>query len=738
MRFSSVLTLFIAVLCGFATAHAATRIGDTESGYFFIADDVAYNDTTKMLTANGNVEITNGKNVVQADTLVYDQTKQTIVASGNVAVIEPTGDVLFADRADLTDDFANGFAHHASLLLSDNSRMSARAAQRSNSENLDLAQATYSPCDLCKTDPAAAPLWQVKADRVNHNAITRDVTYEDAWLEFADVPVLYIPQFSHPDPTVRRRTGFLTPTFGYGANIGTFLKTPYYYDISPDMDTTFTPTFSTEDGAQLAGEFRKRWYNSALKLDGSIVQTDLTEEDGTVKSNEVRGHVRGNYKYDINDYWRAGGDLFLASDKTYLDRYRYGAPDVLTNRAYLEGFNRRDYAAAEMYYFQDTRPGVRQSQPYVVPRLRAEAVGKPSGLDPDIKVPIGGRWKLNAEALSLERPKDKLDTRRVSAAAGWERTDIFPIGLVSTVNLDARADGYVTDNFTSPTSGLKQEQTSTMRALPSAQATLRYPLTRQFGTVQHTVEPIVAAFAAPAPSNNDIPNEDSQDFEFDYTNLFRASRFTGVDRQEGGSRVTYGVRTGVYGFGGGSASAFVGQSHRFRRDSDFALGSGLEKQTSDYVGNITIDPASWLFFDYNMRVDQASLQPRQHDINMSVGDTPLRFQANYLFLDEQTGILGGQSREEMAGALVYAFTDYWNAFVAQSRSFKPVALPLTTSLGINYVDECFNFGITATRDHTVRTGVQSGDTVYLRLLLKNLGGISTPSDAGNVFYREQR
>ncbi|MGE3770115.1 MAG: LPS-assembly protein LptD [Bdellovibrionales bacterium] len=733
-------TLFTLLFAAWAlSAHAQQKFMNSEEGFFFIADRVEFNEQTNVMTASGNVEITNSNHVVKADKLVYDVNAKRIIASGNVAEIEPTGDILFADEADLTDDFGNGFARNVSLLLADNSRMTGRAAQRRTSadgvETMDLAQATYSPCNLCVEDPDKPPLWQVRADRVNHSMETHDVTYEDAWLEFGGVKTLYMPQFSHPDPTVKRRTGFLTPTFGYGTTIGTFVKVPYYMDVAPNLDVTLTPTFSEYDSVQMLGEVRKRWHDSRLDLEGSIVQAELTEENGVVRQDQLRGHVRGEFKHEIDEYWRSGADVYWASDKTYLDRYRYrNSTDVLTNRAYLEGFNRRDYAAAEMFYFQDTRPGVRLSQPYVLPRLRAETYGNPSGLGQG----IGGRWKLGAEVLQLERPKDKLDTKHVSSYTGWERTDIFPVGLVSTVNLDARVDGYLTSNYTNPTSLTVEEETNRLRGFPSAQLTLRYPLTRQFGSVQQTIEPIVAAFAAPVLSDRDIPNEDSADFEFDHTNLFRANRFTGVDRLEGGPRVTYGVRTGVYGFGGGSASAFLGQSHRFRRDTDFAQNSGLFKQTSDYVGRVTLDPAPWLFFDYNFRVDQTSLQPRKHDARVALGSTPLRFEANYLFLDDRAGTITGLSSEELAASMTYAFTDYWSAFVAQKRIFQPDSLPIATTIGVNYADECFNFGFMVTRDHTVRTGVENGTSFFLRLILKNLGGIETPVNAGNVFNDDER
>lgn len=730
--------LFLGVLlCAPFAAPPTACAGDAKEDepFFFTADQVEYNEETSVITASGNVEITNSLRVVQADTIIYEQNTKRVYAQGNVAVIEPSGDVIFSDYTELTDDLSEGFARHVSMLLSDNSRMAGRAAERytmpDGSTQLNLAEATYSPCNLCEgvKNPDDAALWQMRAKRVNHDTKTKDVTYEDAWLEFYGTPVLYMPQFSHPDPSVKRRSGFLTPGFGMGSDIGAFTRTPYYIDIATDLDATITPTFSQNDGLQMAAEMRKRWRDGSLRLDGSIVQAELIEETGVVRDNATRGHVRGEARFDLNEYWRMGGDLYLSTDKTYLDRYRIPSPDVLINRGFVEGFDKRDYAVIEGYYFQDTRPdrllGVRESQPYVLPRIRGESYGKAAG------VPVlGGRWRAGGEMMALDRSGNNLDTRRLSLDGDWERTDIFPIGLVSTVETAARADGYYTSNYVDPITGVRGPDTERMRLYPSTALTLRYPLARQFGSVQQTLEPLVQGMVAPITDDDNIPNEDSTDFELDHSNLFAVNRFTGVDRLEGGPRITYGMRTGVFGTGGGSASAFLGQSHRFRQEANFPNGSGLNKQTSDYVGRVQIDPAYWLSFDYNYRLDQASFQPRKHDARISVGSKPVWLYTNYLFLDEQAGSLGGVSREEIYSSLNYKFAEYWTAYVSQQRTFKPTPQPLYSSIGFNYADECFDLGFSGTRNHTNRTGLNTGDSFFVRLILKNIGGIETPVSGG--------
>lgn len=712
---------------------------DGEKPIIFTADSVEYDQEQQTVILTGNVEITQdvkdnkgSAQTIKAQRIQFYQAENRVVADGNVAMIQPSGDVVFAEHADLTGDLASAFARQVGALLADNSRMAGRVAQRRDGRYLDVAQGVYSPCDLCEDDPTKPPLWQLKADRINHDNVAHDLTYENAWMEFMGLPVFYTPYLSHPDPSVKQRTGFLTPTLGINTVIGTSLRVPYYYGLSPDQDVTITPTFSEDDGVQLGTEWRKRFTKGEINLAGSGTVADRINDSGVTENDVFRGHIRGNTRFDLNDTWRTGGEVFLSTDDTYLKRYRYGSPDILVNRAYVEGFNERDYTSVEGFYFQDTRPGDRAAEPYVFPRLQTETISDPNA------TPLGGRYSITGGVLSLERPGDGLDTRRFSTSVDWQRVDVAPVGLVSTLTASARADAYLINNFTNPVTGNPDSSTQAGRLFPYTEAKLSYPLARQFGSVQQTIEPIVAALISPEVDDDDrIPNEDSLDFELDDTNLFRANRFTGVDRQEGGQRVTYGVKTGLYGFGGGSTTLFVGQSYRFNRDSSFAAGSGLEEQASDYLGRLVVDPAPWLFADYGVRLDNDTLRPRKHDVNFSVGDRPLRISANYLYLDSTDGFTSSSTtetkREEISGAVTTYLTDNWTLTGSQSRSFAPTSGPLLTSLTLGYNDECFNFAVIGERNHTDRTDLETGDTLYVRLLFKNLGGLDTPVGAGDVF-----
>src|SRR3546814_11652122 len=109
-----------------------------------------------------------------------------------------------------------------------------------------MRRAVYSPCDLCKENPDRPPLWQLKAERVVHDQKAQEVRYNNVFLEMWGVPVLYSPYFQHPDPTVKRRSGFLPPLFGTMGEVGEFLRVPYYIVVNDSIDVTAAPLRSEE------------------------------------------------------------------------------------------------------------------------------------------------------------------------------------------------------------------------------------------------------------------------------------------------------------------------------------------------------------------------------------------------------------------------------------------------------------------------------------------------------------
>ena len=90
--------------------------------------------------------------------------------------------------------------------------------------------------------------------------------FESASIEFFGVPLAYFPYFSAPDPTVKRKTGFLMPVLSTSSAYGFALETPYYVALAPDYDMTLSPRITTKQGPLMQGEFRQRLENGCYTL----------------------------------------------------------------------------------------------------------------------------------------------------------------------------------------------------------------------------------------------------------------------------------------------------------------------------------------------------------------------------------------------------------------------------------------------------------------------------------------
>ncbi len=268
---AAILALLLAAPPGFAQfSISSQKKEDKNAPIVFQADEVEYDDQLALTVAKGHVEISQGGEVLLADTVSYNQRTDTITASGHVSLLEPTGEVTFADFMELRDSMNDVFAQNVRRLLADRSRLVANAARRINGNHFELRRAVYSPCDLCKKDPSAPPAWQLKAREITDDKELKLIEFRDAVIEVDGWPVLYTPYLSEPDPSVKRASGFLTPTFGNSNTVGFHMAIPYYFVLGPDNDLTVAPRFTSRAGELLAGEYRQRFSDATLDAIGSI------------------------------------------------------------------------------------------------------------------------------------------------------------------------------------------------------------------------------------------------------------------------------------------------------------------------------------------------------------------------------------------------------------------------------------------------------------------------------------
>ena len=706
---------------GVTAGMAASLPKTSDEPVNFQSKQLSHDDEKQTVTALGDVELVQGDRILRADKMVYHLDTDTVEALGNVSLMDEQGNVSFAEYVSLNKSMKDGFIHSLLALLADGSRFTAAEAKREGGTKMTLTDATYTPCKVCEADPH--PLWQIKADKVIHDANEHTVKYKNARLEFAGVPLAFAPIFSHADPSVKRKSGFLRPQFGYSSEQGAHFQAGYYFgDIRPDLDATLSVRPTTAAGVLVQGELRKRYENGRLQLDGSFADSDRHEEDGRIEEDRLRGHVFANGLFDIDEKWRAGFNLQRVSDKEYLRLYDISRENVLESRAYAERFSGRDYTRIAALNFQDVRLGLRPDQPDILPGLEHRSTGEPDGL-------LGGRWTAGLSTLELYRSGSDQDVQRGSVDLGWERRDVTSVGLVTRVGVSGRGDFFsVQDSDAAAATPGLDPTTQKGRGMAIASADVSLPLVKRLPKSQVVVEPVVGVSISPQIDDTpiDIPNEDSIDIQLDTNNLFSGNRFPGIDRVEDGARANYGLRAGLYGDNGRYGKVYLGQSYRFDDDLIFPNGSGLEDNASDVVGQINASVSKYLSGDYRFQMDNSNLVIHRHEFQATVGNDMVKVNGKYIFIDPTAGTGFTESREQALLDGTYRFRPNWWLNASALADFGEEPGFRKAALGINYADECFSFSLQGARSLVNEASGENGTVLMMRVGLKNLGEFSAP------------
>ena len=468
------------------------------------AQEMIYDRNKHTIEARGQVQIYYQGRVLQADRVIYDQVTKRVLAQGNAKLTEKDGTTSYSDRFELTDDFKEGFVDSIRTDSSDRTYMTGARAERSEGNVMVLDRATYTACPACEEDPNKPPLWQVRAKRIIHNKDEQTIYYEDATLELMGFPIAYLPYFSMADPSQKRKTGFLLPSYSVTERLGAGIKTPFFWAIAPNYDLTLSPTYYSTQGLLFDAEWRHRLVNGAYNVRVSgIFQNDpsvFPVAPSGPGSNKVRGMAASAGQFLLNDKWKVGWDGTYLSDKWYMKDYHLPVVALSSNyfaestsTLYLTGQGERSFFDLRSYYFQTLSSyDLQRQQPLVAPVFD---YNKTVNLPAARTAGIGGELEIDANFTNITRQLASYqstgartldnaynlydvcvpnaaglysrsncmvrgiggDYTRTTASATWKRQYIDPIGQVWTPFVFARLNGVALNlnqtnsaTFTSP------------------------------------------------------------------------------------------------------------------------------------------------------------------------------------------------------------------------------------------------------------------------------------------------
>jgi LPS-assembly protein len=742
------------------------------------ADEIKYDYNNELVSAVGNVQIYYKGATLEADKVVYDQRTKRLHAEGNARLTEPNGNISYGELLDLSDDYRDGFIDSLRLETADQTRMAAARADRTGANYTVFQSGVYTACEPCRDDPRKPPLWQVKAVRMIHNESEKMMYFEDARIEFFGVPLAWLPYFSAPDPTVKRKTGFLMPIVSTSSAYGLGIETPYYLALAPNYDATISPRITTTQGPLLRGEWRQRLDDGDVIIRGAAIdqldKNKFIRNDGTVTPGfrDWRGSIESSGRFALSTQWSWGWDAMGASDPTFFQDYKIRqlqstSTDPLLNtvtegmnQLYLSGRGERSYFDIRgIHYYGFSQSDVQGALPLILPVIDyAYTFDQPvlggelgtsmnftslrrttASFDPISSTAVTlGLCNLTTADPAVKTPANCLlrgipgSYSRLSAEAHWKYQYIDPFGQVFTPFISARGDAAAMAINHDPgiPNFINTGESTTGRAMPTVGLEYRFPFIGVQGWGTETIEPIAQLILRPnEPHVGRLPNEDAQSLVFDDTNLFKVDKFSGWDRIEGGGRANAGMQYTAQFNRGGYVNMLFGQSYHLFGVNSFSagditntgLGSGLDKRTSDYVARVAFQPNKIYTFTSRFRFGEADFTLERLEVEARAGFD--RWTASILYGDysaqPQLGFLARRNGILTSGA--YKLSENW--VVNGGVRYDVQAGKLSqTRVGFGYIDDCFIMSLNYFTDYTYSGNVSSSQTVMLQVSLRTIGG----------------
>ncbi|MCU0760350.1 MAG: LPS assembly protein LptD [Steroidobacteraceae bacterium] len=651
---------------------------------------------------SGNVRVRQGDRRIEADNVEYDAEDVSIKVRGSVRYEDP---LLRATGGSGEYSQVGGATLEGAEfeLLERPGRGSAAQMALSPEGVVELDRVSFSTC------PAEDPAWQIRARRIALDTRERTGTGRDAQIRFKRVPLIYLPYLSFPLGD-QRKSGFLFPNFGQTTRSGVQLAVPYYFNLAPNYDFTFQPSWFSKRGLDLGGDFRY-----LLPAHRGNVAFNLLPADDV--AGRDRHRVRLLHRTDLWTDWRFTIDAENVSDASYFEDFATGPQG--TSTAFLERVARLAYRdenwrlRGEVQQFQtidralgaDLRPYAR------VPRLLADGSW---GAGP------GGRltYGFDSELVNFDRDV---------GVTGW-RLDATP-----TLGLDLSGAGY----YLKPQAGWRYtryaledtapgQDDAPDRSLPFAALDAGFVLERDAGRRAQrrlTLEPRLLYLYTPFRDQSQLPVFDTGIPDLNLVQLFATNRYVGADRVSNANQASLGVTARLFDARSGARflAATIGQTYYFER-----LRVGLPGEPprrgneSDAVAELALTAYKGWSVDYGLQWNSQDSTPQRSQFRIQYRPDDSRV-VNLAYRQLRDRL----EQADVSGA--WPLSRRWNLFARWTYDLQEDA-SLERFAGLEYKACCWRLRAVARRFVSNRTG-ERDTAVFLQLELNGLASVGSSADA---------
>ena len=702
---------FIACLL-LATATLVTApVVASEQDISFEADSVTVNQDDGSMLAVGNVEMQQAGMTLTADEVRYNRDEDRAVASGDVTFIDADGGVHRSDVMTLDTEFTHIVADTLRSRYPDGSFFIADSGDIRTDSVSVYDSSRFSPCD-CDFENGETPIWDLRATSTRHNVETRTIIHRNVRMHIMNLPIGYLPYLAHPDWTVRRRSGFLAPSFIINTDLGLTASIPYFMVIDETSDAEITPYRFQHRGNAVRTRYRRFWDRSEF---GATLYTANVE---TYKKNrENVAAIDAAYGARIGQGWDVDMRLQRASQDTFMRRYKFNGSTSLKSEIVAQKQTQDRYYRVEMWDIQGLNAAdTADTEPSVLPHVFYEKI-RP-GMRPSQRI------KTEISAMQIDNDEEH-DMSRWTGNV--ELSDEIEAGGITTELKAGVIGSYYSIQKKPAAATTKTDDLG--RVTPMASVEWRSPISVSTASRSGVLEPrLQLAYVGGEDKTDKIPNRDSADYRVDEANLFLLNRYQGYDYLRPGTRADVGVSAISNDALLGEVSGFIGASYRLSGKPSRGLAVNDDDNLSDIVASLSVNPDIPVQMDWSGRMasDDLKLNESRTSLSGTIGSLSLGIE--HLQLAKPYFQSAASDLEELKLSATYNLPGGWAATGSQvwdlsngkTRRDSSTA-SLTWTGGIQ---DCLTFNLDYDRDLESDRDISANDQFLLTINFKYLGSIS--------------
>ena len=650
----------------------------------------------------------NENNILNTEYFFYDLNKEIIKAE-NLILKDFNNDTYEIELAFINVKTNKLFGKDVEIHFNRNELLKKnepRLKGKSITSDKNYTELTKGIFTNCKKREKCPP-WQMSAKKIIHDKNKKTISYDSSVLRVYDVPIFYFPKFFHPDPTVKRQSGFLIPTLKSSSNDNSFLSTPYFYAISESKDMTFTPRFYSSDKFLLQTEYRSVTSNSKTNSDISFFN-----EKNKNSSNHLFYNLEKGLDFQYFDQSSLELIIEKTSNDTYLRANKLESPIINEYSVLENSFNLNMYSDdfsidTQFTIYENLDKEKTDRYEYILPELN---ISKKL----DNKTSLDGTFVFNSKNLFKNYDTNVSEKININDLVFNSNPKISNNGFYSNYefilknsNSDANNSGNYKNNENYYLGALFQYNTS-------------LPLVKENAEFQNVLSPKISLKIGP-----DHTKDKRDSFtRLDVNNIYNLDRLASDDALEGGLSISYGSEFTRINKEN-SREDFVlkiANNIRLEENEDLPKNNQMGLKTSNLFGEIIFNPNDFFSTEYKFSTKNNIDDFTYESINTSLNFDKFRTSFDYVNENDK------QDKVSYLLSEINFDLDENNTLLFSSRENKEKDLTEYYNLMYQYKNDCLAASIEYNKNYYEDRDIKPEENIFLKLTIIPFGEIaSTPN-----------